>query len=150
MQAVTWIKAKEKDNKFTPLSFSQADFMKQLEVAIPFGKSVLFEGIGEEMDPMIDPILEKNIVKEAGVDMITIGENKYEYDHDFKMFLTTKIGNPNYTPEIFGKTMIINFSVTMIGLRDQLLNDIVQFEKPEDEEIRKALIVETSTNKATL
>lgn len=29
------------------------------------------------------------------------------------MFLTTKLSNPNYTPEIFGKTMIINFNVTM-------------------------------------
>jgi dynein heavy chain len=48
-----------------------------------------------------------------------------EYNDDFRMFLTTKISNPNYTPEIFGKTMIINFSVTMIGLRDQLLNEVV-------------------------
>lgn len=124
--------------------------MKKLELAVTFGQSVLFEGIGEEMDPMIDPILEKNIVKEAGVDMITIGENKISYNEEFKMFFTTKIGNPNYTPEIFGKTMIINFSVTMIGLREQLLNDIVKFEKPEDDEARKQLIVETSQNKATL
>jgi dynein heavy chain, axonemal len=47
------------------------------------------------------------------------------------MFMTTKITNPNYTPEIFGKTMIINFSVTLLGLRDQLLNDIVGYERPE-------------------
>jgi len=73
-----------------------------------------------------------------------------EYHDDFRMFLTTKISNPNYTPEIFGKTMIINFSVTMLGLRDQLLNEIVQFERPELEEARKKLIVETSENKAEL
>jgi dynein heavy chain len=73
-----------------------------------------------------------------------------EYHDDFRMFLTTKISNPNYTPEIFGKTMIINFSVTMTGLRDQLLNEVVQFEKPEIEEQRKHLIIETSRNKATL
>lgn len=66
------------------------------------------------------------------------------------MFLTTKLGNPNYTPEIFGKTMIINFSVTMTGLRDQLLNEVVEFERPDLEEARKNLIIETSQNKATL
>jgi dynein heavy chain len=54
-----------------------------------------------------------------------MGDQKMEYNDDFRMFLTTKISNPNYTPEIFGKTMIINFSVTMIGLRDQLLNEVV-------------------------
>lgn len=66
------------------------------------------------------------------------------------MFMTTKIANPNYTPEIFGKTMIINFSVTMMGLQDQLLNEIVKYERPEIEEQRKQLITETSANKAEL
>jgi dynein heavy chain len=50
------------------------DFIKRLEMAIKFGKSVLFEGINEELDPMIDPVLEKNIIKEAGVNMITLGD----------------------------------------------------------------------------
>jgi len=67
---------------------------------------------------MIDPVLEKNIVKQAGVDMLKLGDQEIEYSQDFKMFMTTKLSNPNYTPEIFGKTMIINFSVTMMGLRD--------------------------------
>lgn len=31
-------------------------------MAINFGKPVLFEAIDEEIDPMIDPILEKNII----------------------------------------------------------------------------------------
>jgi|TARA_B110001450_G_C17527369_1_gene443149 dynein heavy chain len=126
------------------------DYIKRLEMAIKFGKSVLFEAIDEELDPMIDPILEKNIVKEAGVNMITLGDSKMEYHDDFRMFLTTKINNPKYTPEVFGKTMIINFSVTQLGLRDQLLNEVVQYERPELEEARKKLIVETSQNKATL
>jgi dynein heavy chain len=82
------------------------------------GRSVLFEGVQEEIDPMIDPILEKNFIKQAGVTMLVMGDNKIPYSDDFRLFLTTKIGNPNYTPEIFGKTMIINFSVTMQGLRD--------------------------------
>jgi dynein heavy chain len=150
MQAVNWIKAKEAKNPFEILTFNMGDFIKRLEIAIKFGKSVLFEAIDEELDPMIDPVLEKNIVKEAGVNMITLGDQKMEYHDDFKMFLTTKISNPNYTPEVFGKTMIINFSVTLEGLRDQLLNEIVQFERPELEEARKKLIVETSLNKATL
>ena len=150
MQAVSWIKEKERRNPFEILTFNMHDFIPRLEMAIKFGKSVLFEAIDEELDPMIDPVLEKNIVKEAGVNMLTLNEKKMEYHDDFKMFMTTKISNPNYTPEIFGKTMIINFSVTMLGLRDQLLNEVVQYERPELEEARKKLIMETSQNKATL
>jgi len=118
MQAVAWIKEKEKKNNFQGLSFNQGDYIKRLEMAIGFGQSVLFEGIDEEIDPMIDPVLEKNIVKEAGIPYLQLGDSKIEFNDNFRMFLTTKIGNPNYTPEIFGKTMIINFSVTQLGLRD--------------------------------
>ena len=67
---------------------------------------------------MIDPILEKNIVVRAGVQMLKLGDNELEYDENFTLCLTTKIANPNYTPEIFGKTMIINFNVTLQGLRE--------------------------------
>ena len=50
--------------------------------------------------------------------MITVTDQAIEYNEDFRLFMTTKIANPNYPPEIFGKTMIINFNVTMQGLRD--------------------------------
>lgn len=54
---------KERGPTFEILSFNMGDYIKKLEMAITFGKAVLFEGIQEEIDPMIDPVLEKNIVK---------------------------------------------------------------------------------------
>ena len=151
MQAVIWIKNKEtKSNNLKVLSFNQNDFMKQLEMAVEYGSSVLFEGIDEEIDPMIDPVLEKNIVKQAGVQYVKIGDQMVEWNMDFKLFLTTKLANPMYSPEVFGKAMIINFNVTLSGLRDQLLNEVVGFERPELEEQRKKLVIETSENRATL
>jgi dynein heavy chain len=50
------------------------DYIKRLEIAIKFGQSVLFESIDTELDPMIDPVLEKNLVVEAGVEMLTMGD----------------------------------------------------------------------------
>ena len=64
--------------------------------------------------------------------------------------MTTKIASPSYTPEVFGKTMIINFNVTLLGLRDQLLNEVVGYERPELEATRQKLIKETSDNRAQL
>ena len=153
MQAIKWIKNKEaqaKKNNFVILAFSMSDYIKKLEIALGFGQSILFENIDTELDPMIDPILEKNIVNKAGTDMIKFGDGEVEYNDEFRLFMTTKINNPNYTPEIFGKTMIINFNVTLQGLRDQLLNEVVKFEKPDLEELRKRLVIETSNNKAEL
>jgi len=122
--------------------------MKQLEMALRFGNPVLFENISTEIDPLLDPVLEKNIVNKAGVEYIQLGDQEVEFNTDFKLFMTTKAQNPIYSPEIFGKTMIINFNVTLLGLRDQLLNDVVGYEKPELEKTRKDLIMQTSANKA--
>jgi dynein heavy chain, axonemal len=150
LQAVVWIKEKEKKFNLEILSFNQGDYIKRLEMAISFGRPVLFEAIDEEIDPMVDPILEKNIVVQAGVRMIKLGDSNIEYNDEFRMYMTTKIANPNYPPETFGKTMIINFCVTMLGLRDQLLNEVVGFERPELERLRKQLVIETSQNRTTL
>lgn len=149
MQAVNWIKNKE-GNKLKVLTFNMSDYVKQLELAIKFGQPVLFEGIDTEIDPIIDPVLEKNIVMEAGVKVITLADNKIEWTDEFSLFMTTKIANPLYTPEVFGKTMIINFNVTLLGLRDQLLNEVVGYERPELEATRVKLVKETSFNRAEL
>lgn len=148
MQAVSWIKAKEAKHSMKLLTFNQSDYMKQLEMALRFGNPVLFENISTEIDPLLDPVLEKNVVTQAGVQYIPLGDQMVEFAPEFKLFLTTKAQNPVYTPEIFGKTMIINFNVTLLGLRDQLLNDVVGYEKPDLEATRKALIIQTSSNKA--
>jgi len=39
-----------------------------------------------------------------------------------------------------GKTMLINYTVTLMGLRDQLLNVVVSYERPDKEKQRKELI----------
>jgi len=58
------------------------------------------------------------------------------------MFLTTKLANPHYLPEIFIKTMIINFTVTFEGLNEQLLADVVNNLAPEVEKQRDSLVLE--------
>jgi len=53
--------------------------LKPLENAIKFGKPVLFENVDEELDPTLDPILEKNFVSRAGVKFLKLGENEIEF-----------------------------------------------------------------------
>lgn len=65
----------------------------------------------------------------GGVDMIRLGENVIEYSGDFRFYITTKLRNPHYLPEVATKVSLLNFMITPEGLEDQLLGIVVAKEK---------------------
>jgi len=73
-----------------------------------------------------------------------------EYSADFRFYMTTRLRNPHYLPEISVKVTLLNFMITSQGLQDQLLGIVAAKEKPELEEKKNELIVETAANKKKL
>ncbi len=67
-------------------------------------------------------------------------DKEVEWDANFRLYMTSKLSNPHYGPEISGKTMIINYGLTQQGLTEQLLNVTVAHERPDLEEAREGLI----------
>ena len=61
--------------------------------------------------------------------MIKIGENVIEYSKDFRFYITTKLRNPHYLPEVAVKVSLLNFMITPEGLEDQLLGIVVAKER---------------------
>uniref|UniRef100_A0A2C9JWZ0 AAA+ ATPase domain-containing protein n=1 Tax=Biomphalaria glabrata TaxID=6526 RepID=A0A2C9JWZ0_BIOGL len=149
-QALNWIKRKEEVNNLKVCTFNDPDFLKQLELAIKYGFPFLFQDVDEYIDPVIDNVLEKNIKGGQGREFVMLGDKEVDYDPNFRLYLNTKLANPKYGPNVFGKSMVINYTVTLKGLEDQLLSVIVKFERKELEEQRERLIMETSVNKKLL
>ena len=82
--------------------------------------------------------------------MIKLGDNVIEYSKDFRFYITTKLRNPHYLPEVATKVTLLNFMITPEGLEDQLLGIVVAKERPELEEERQALIITSAANQKAL
>lgn len=77
-------------------------------------------------------------------------EEPYPYGDSFKLFMTSKMPNPHYPPEVCIKVTLINFTVTSQGLEEQMLGDVVVKEKPEVEEKRQELVITMDRDQKTL
>lgn len=122
-------------------------FQLTLENAVRFGQVLLLEDMDEEIDPSIEQIVSKAVYLEDGARKIVLGARAVDYDPKFKLFLTTKLPNPHFLPEVSIKLAVINFTVTFDGLDDQLLAEVVLGLEPEVERMRDELIIEISATK---
>nr|XP_054101684.1 dynein axonemal heavy chain 1 isoform X2 [Callithrix jacchus] len=140
-QANKWIKNMEKDSGLDVFKLSDRDFLRSMENAIRFGKPCLLENVGEELDPALEPVLLKQTYKQQGNMVLKLGDTVIPYHEDFRMYITTKLPNPHYTPEISTKLTLINFTLSPSGLEDQLLGQVVAEERPDLEEAKNQLII---------
>ena len=82
--------------------------------------------------------------------MLRLGDTDVDYSEDFQFFVTTKLANPHYSPEIFAQLTVINFTVTMGGLEQQLLGRVLSKERAELQEQKMKLVEDVNANKKLL
>lgn len=64
-----------------------------------------------------------------------------------RFYITTKLRNPHYLPEVAVKVTLLNFMITEPGLQDQILAITVARERPDLEAEKTMLIVQGAANK---
>ena len=102
----------EKDNALDVVKLTDKDFLRSLENAVRFGKPCLLENVAEELDPALEPILLQQTYKQGGSTVIKLGDSVVPYHDDFKFYITTKLPNPHYTPEVSTKVSLVNFTLS--------------------------------------
>lgn len=149
-QANKWVKKMEEHNSLKVVKQNQGNFVRTLENAIQFGNPVLLENVPEQLDPILEPVLLKQVVMAGGVATIRLGDATVEYDKKFRLYITTKLRNPHYPPELCVKVNLLNFMATAEGLQDQMLGRVVAMEQQELELQRQQLIIEDAENQRQL
>lgn len=131
-----------KDQHLLVLKFGPPTFLRDIGGAIRNGRPCLIEDVEEIIDPAIDPILLKQAYKsDGGMKQMRLGDANLDYDDGFKFYMTTKMPNPHYLPEVCIKVTLINFTVTFEGLQEQLLGDVVGKERSDIEKQKDEIIV---------
>ena len=148
-QANRWVK-KMNRGSLEITKQNDPNFMRTLENAIRYGKPVLLENVGEVLDPALEPILLKQVFKKSGQWLLRLGDQDVPYDFEFKLFITTKMPNPHYMPEVCIKVTVINFTVTMFGLEEQLLVDVMRSERNDLAKKSDQLVVDIAKCKNQL
>lgn len=150
-EANNWIRQMEKINGLKVMKEGDPDMMRTLEAAVRVGIPCLIEDVSEkDVDPSLESLLLKQVFKQGGRTLIHLNDQDVDFNRNFKLYMTTRISNPHYSPEMQIKVSLINFTVTMKGLEDQLLSEVVAHEKYDLEKKKNTLITQISLGKSQL
>ncbi|VDO04672.1 unnamed protein product [Rodentolepis nana] len=154
-QATKWLRVMERNPKDETRSIkittmNDPQFQRTLENCIRFGTAIMFTGVEEDIDPLMNNVIDRDIRRDRDREIVMLGDREVEYSHGFRLYLTTKLPYPRFKPNLYSHTLIINYTVTATGLEGQLLSSLVKHEYKELEEKREYLIKDTSENKRIL
>lgn len=149
LQGQKWIKGRE-GAEMVLMQLTQANWQRKIELAVEQGLVLMIEAVGQEIDPLLDPLLSRAYVKKGRGYEVRIGAEDVPISPSFKLYLQTKLINPHYKPETAAQCTIINFIVTESGLEDQLLAHVVRVEKPDLEARNEELVSDQNQFQITL
>jgi dynein heavy chain len=101
---------------------------------------VILEQFDETLDPALIPLIGKEIFYVKGDAYIKLNDNQVDFNEDFRLYITTNLNNPHFTPEIQRKTCILDFAITIEGLDQQLLSIVCKHESAADEDNKDRLL----------
>ncbi len=102
LQGIRWVRAQEGGaaRNLQVLRLGQKALVDKLSAALENGWSVLLENIGEAIDPVLVPIIQRAAFRRGKKQYLRLGDAEVEMHPDFRLYLHTKLSNPHYPPEI--------------------------------------------------
>jgi dynein heavy chain len=136
-----------------PLRVTDDKFRDHLEHAVREGLAVVIADVGAQMDTIVDSVMDHIVVTKGRTQYLRVADRFVEYDPGFRyayafelsaarcglltftvacvcsMYVITRLPNPAFSPELQSKTTVVDFTVTMDSLEEQLLGLVIQHEQ---------------------
>ena len=109
-QATEFLLQEYKDKKITKTSFLDDAFRKNLESALRFGNPLLVQDV-ESYDPILNPVLNKEVRKTGGRVLITLGDQDIDLSPAFTIFLSTR--DPSVSPVFYETRELLRYNTIM-------------------------------------
>ena len=138
-QATEFIKQFYASKKLNSTSFTDSNFLKTLESALRFGYPILVQDV-EKIDPIMNSLLNKEIHRQGGRNLIRIGDQEIDFSITFNMFMVTRDSSCHFTPDLCSRVTFLNFTITPSSLQNQILSIILKSERPEVDKAKEDLI----------
>lgn len=138
-QATEFLKQFYATKKLNSTSFTDSNFLKTLESALRFGYPILVQDV-EKIDPIMNSLLNKEIHRTGGRNLIRIGDQEIDFSLTFNMFMVTRDPSCNFTPDLCSRVTFLNFTITPSSLQNQILSIILKSERPKVDEDKEKLI----------
>merc|ERR1719258_458170 len=68
---------------------------------------------------------------------INVSDQNMDYSPKFCLYMTSRLPNPHFSPELSAKCTVIDFTVTLKGLEQQLLGRVIGMEMRSLEETKE-------------
>jgi len=138
-QATDFLLLQYKERKIERTSFLDETFLKKLETSLRFGNALLVEDV-ESIDPTVNSVLNKEIFRQGGRVMITLGVKEVDFSPSFVIFMSTRDPSAHFTPDLCSRVTFVNFTVTHSSLSSQCLSKVLQSERPDIDKKRTDLM----------
>ncbi|XP_065356058.1 cytoplasmic dynein 2 heavy chain 1 [Calliphora vicina] len=139
--ALNWLKEylHSKERPFEVVSQNNQKLSYSLELAVRFGKIFIVEDC-QEMRPPLMQLITNKVYMKFNKKQIEVGNKMVDLHDNFQLVLVTKTHKLSIEAETFAYISCIPFTVTAVGLSDQLMSKAIIMKNPELEQKRVELL----------
>ncbi|XP_028896482.2 cytoplasmic dynein 2 heavy chain 1 [Zeugodacus cucurbitae] len=139
--AINWLEEylRSKERPYDIITQNNERLSYMLELAVRFGKVLVVQDCQQVRPPLLQ-LLQGHFFVKFGKKLVEVGSKMIDLHEQFQLILFTKTNKLSIQPETLSYLTCIPFTVTAIGLADQLMSKAIVLKNPELERKRIELL----------